>query len=83
MADRFDTATYKRATERMNEFSRKAYEAHLAHPQPTGKTDMIDEAIREADRYPEPYRSTILERVALGPMLVGIDTVANSLSFMI
>jgi cytochrome P450 len=80
---RFDTATYKRATERVNEFSRKAYEAHLAHPQPTGKADMIDEAIREADQYPEPYRRTILERVALGPMLAGIDTVANSLSFMI
>jgi cytochrome P450 len=82
-ADRFDAAAYQRATERVNEFSRKAYEAHLAHPQPTGKPDMIDDAIRGTEQYPESYRRTILERVALGPMLAGIDTVANSLSFML
>ena len=81
--DRFDSPVYQRAVERVNEFSRKAYEAHLLHPQPNGKPDMIDEAIHLADQYPEPYRRAILERVASGPMLAGIDTVANSLSFMV
>ncbi len=81
--DRLDSAKYVRAVERVNEFGRKAYEAHLSHPQPNGKPDMIDETIAQADMYPEAYRRTILERVALGPMLAGIDTVANSLSFMI
>ena len=44
---------------------------------------MIDEAIQEMAQYPEAYRRAILEHVALGPMLAGIDTVANSLSFML
>ncbi len=81
--DRFDSPAYQRAVERVNEFGRTAYEAHLLHPQPNGKPDMIDDAMREAAQYPEPYRRAILEHVALGPMLAGIDTVANSLSFMI
>ena len=82
-ADRFDSPTYQRAVERVNEFGRKAYEAHLLHPQPNGKPDMIDDVLQATAAYPEPYRRAILEHVALGPMLAGIDTVANSLSFMV
>ncbi len=81
--DRFDSPAYQRAVERVNEFGRTAYEAHLLHPQPNGKPDIIDDAMRETAQYPEPYRRAILEHVALGPMLAGIDTVANSLSFML
>jgi cytochrome P450 len=81
--DRFGSPAYQRAAERVNEFGRKAYEAHLLHPQPNGKPDMIDDAMRETVQYPEPYRKAILEHMALGPMLAGIDTVANSLSFML
>jgi cytochrome P450 len=80
---RFDSAAYQRAVQRVNEFGRTAYEAHLQHPQPNGKPDMIDDAMRETAQYPEAYRRAILEHVALGPMLAGIDTVANSLSFML
>src|SRR6266496_4697425 len=75
--DHFDSPAYQRAVERVNEFGRKAYEAHLLHPQPNGKPDMIDDAIRETAQYPEQYRRAILEHVALGPMLAGIDTVAK------
>lgn len=78
-----DAQAFQRASERVNEFGRLTYEAHLQHPQPNGKPDMIDDAIRGTAQYPEPYRRAILEHVALGPMLAGIDTVANSLSFMI
>jgi cytochrome P450 len=81
--DRFDSPAYQRAVERVNEFGRKAYEAHLLHPQPNDKPDMIDDAMREKAQYPEGYRRAILEHMALGPMLAGIDTVANSLSFML
>jgi cytochrome P450 len=81
--DRFDSPAYQRAAERVNEFGRLAYEAHLLRPEPNGKPDMIDDAMRETAQYPEPYRRAILEHVALGPMLAGIDTVANSLSFML
>jgi len=80
---RFDSPAYQLAVERVNEFGRLAYEAHLQHPEPNGKPDMIDDAMRETAQYPEPYRRAILEHVALGPMLAGIDTVANSLSFML
>ncbi len=82
-SDRFDSPAYQRAVERVNEFGSLAYEAHLRHPQPNGKPDMIDDAMRETAQYPEAYRRAILEHVALGPMLAGIDTVANSLSFML
>jgi cytochrome P450 len=82
-ADGFDSPVYQRSVQRVNEFARLAYEAHLAHPQPNGKPDMIDDAIRETEPYPEPYRTSIREMVALGPMLAGIDTVANSLTFML
>lgn len=81
--DRFDAPAYQRAAERVNEFGRLAYEAHLQHPEPNGKPDMIDDAMRETAQYPEAYRRAILEHVALGPMLAGIETVANSLSFML
>jgi len=80
---RFDSPAYQRAVERVNEFGRLAYEAHLQHPQPNGTPDMIDDAMRETAQYPEAYRRAILEHVALRPMLAGIDTVANSLSFML
>lgn len=78
-----DTPEYQRAVQRVNEFGRRAYEAHLVHPQPNGKPDMIDEAIQGATRYPEPMRQMLLEHIALGPMLAGLDTVANSLCFML
>src|SRR5260370_41965396 len=81
--ERLDSATYQRAVERVNEFARLAYEAHLVNPQPNGKPDMIDDAMREAEHYPESYREAMLEHVALGPLLAGIDTVANSLSLMV
>src|SRR5579859_315398 len=68
-----DSEAYQRASQRVREFSRKAYEAHLVHPQPTGRPDMIDDAIQEMQAYPEAYRKTMLEMVALGPMLAGID----------
>ncbi|QBD74797.1 cytochrome P450 [Ktedonosporobacter rubrisoli] len=78
-----ETAAYQRAVERVNEFSRKAYEEHLRHPQPNGKPDMLDDAIAQAEGYPAHMRQNMLELVALGPMLAGLDTVANSLSFML
>ncbi|MBO0795804.1 MAG: cytochrome P450 [Ktedonobacteraceae bacterium] len=78
-----DAPAYQRAAERVNEFGRLAYEAHLSHPQPNGKPDMIDEAMQATAQYPESYRQAILSKVALGPMLAGIDTVANSLTFML
>jgi cytochrome P450 len=80
---RFDSPAYQRAVERVNEFGRLAYEAHLRHPQPNGTPDMIDDALQATAQYPEAYRQAILEHVALGPMLAGIDTVANSLSFLL
>ncbi len=79
----FTSDAYQRAVQRVNEFGHKAYEAHLAHPQPNGKPDMIDDAIARAEQYPADARARMMEMVALGPMLAGIDTVANSLCFML
>lgn len=78
-----DDPAYQQAAVRVMEFSRQVYEAHLTHPQPNGKPDMMDEAIEGAERVPEAYRRMMLSHLALGPMLAGLDTVANSLSFML
>jgi cytochrome P450 len=79
--ERFDSAAYQRVRERVHEFGRLAYEAHLRHPQPNGKADMLDEAITQAAEHPEALDATRLSMVVLGPMLAGLDTVANSLCF--
>jgi cytochrome P450 len=50
---------------RTYELARAIVQAHLEHPMPNGKPDMIDEALAEAAKNP------------------GLDTVANTCSFMI
>lgn len=79
--ERFDSAAYTRARERVHEFGRLAYEAHLHHPQPNGKPDMLDEAIAQAASHPEVLDAPRISMVVLGPMIAGLDTVANSLCF--
>jgi cytochrome P450 len=58
-------------------------QAHLEHPMPTGKPDMIDEALAEAANHPGEYGRKIAEGAGLGVFLAGLDTVANTCSFMI
>src|SRR5258708_13264376 len=48
-----------------------------------GKTDMIEEAGGEAAKNPGPNAQRRAGGAALGPFLAGLDTVANTCSFMI
>ncbi|HEX6484867.1 MAG TPA: cytochrome P450 [Ktedonobacteraceae bacterium] len=58
-------------------------QAHLKHPMPNGKPDMIDEALAEAAKNPGPNAQRRAGGAAIGPFLAGLDTVANTCSFMI
>ena len=48
-----------------------------------GKPDMIDEALAEVAKNPGPNAQRRAGGAALGPFLAGLDTVANTCSFMI
>jgi cytochrome P450 len=77
-------AEFDRAKERVQKFGRAILQAHIDHPLPNGKPDLIDEALAAAAEDP----SGSLRKNAEGPLaikvfLAGLDTVANTLSFMI
>ncbi len=50
---------------------------------PGGKPDLVDDALAEARKHPEKEQREGLERAGLGPLLAGLDTVANTSSFML
>ncbi|GHO83675.1 cytochrome P450 [Dictyobacter formicarum] len=73
---------FLRAKERVLELGRAVLEEHRRHPRVSGKPDMIDEILERAAQDPEHYPESALELAGLGPFLVGLDTVANTCSFM-
>ncbi|HEX6554830.1 MAG TPA: cytochrome P450 [Ktedonobacteraceae bacterium] len=76
-------AIFEHAKERTQELGRAILQTHLDHPMPNGKPDMVDEAIAAAAEDPEGSSRNDLEGVGLGVFLAGLDTVANTCSFMI
>lgn len=76
-------AAFQHAKERTQELGRAIVQAHHEHPMPNGKPDMIDEVLSAAAKDPERFSQKNLERIGLGPFLAGLDTVANTCSFMI
>lgn len=47
------------------------------------KPDLMDDVLAEAARNPERYSQAQLEGAAFGPLLAGLDTVANTSSFFL
>jgi cytochrome P450 len=76
-------AALQRARMRTYELAQAIVQAHLEHPMPNGKPDLIDEALAEAAKHPGPKAGKRAGGAALGPFLAGLDTVANTCSFMI
>lgn len=76
-------AIFEHAKERTQELGRAILQAHIDHPMPNGKPDMVDEAIAAAAEVPSGSSPNDLEGVGLGVFLAGLDTVANTCSFMI
>jgi cytochrome P450 len=76
-------AEFEHAKARTQELSRAILQAHIDHPMPTGKPDMIDEAVAAAAEDPDGSTRNDLEGLAIKVFLVGLDTVANTCSFMI
>jgi cytochrome P450 len=77
-------AEFARVKERARELGRAILQAHIDHPMPNGKPDLIDEALAEAAEDPSgAFRSYAEGLLGLKVFLAGLDTVANTLSFMI
>jgi len=76
-------AIFEHAKGRTQELGRAILQAHIDHPMPNGKPDMVDEAIAAAAEVPSGSSRNDLEGAGLGVFLAGLDTVANTCSFMI
>jgi cytochrome P450 len=77
-------AEFARVKERTRELGRAILQAHIDHPMPNGKPDLIDEALAEAAEDPSgSFRSYAEGVLGLKVFLAGLDTVANTCSFMI
>jgi cytochrome P450 len=74
---------YLHAKERAYELGRKILVEHLAEERAQGKPDLVDDMLAEAKKHPEVYGDETLERAGWGPLLAGLDTVANTTSFML
>jgi cytochrome P450 len=65
------------------ELGRTILQAHIDRPMPNGKPDLIDEALAAAAEDPSGSLRNYPELLGLKVFLAGLDTVANTCSFMI
>src|SRR5579883_226319 len=75
-------AAYAHACERVNELGRLILAAHTATPRTFAGTDFIDALLARARQEPGAFSEALLARAALSPFLAGLNTVANSCSFL-
>jgi cytochrome P450 len=76
-------AEFERAKQRAQELGRAILQAHIDHPMPNGKPDLIDEALAAAAEDPSGSLRNYSDLLGLKVFLAGLNTVANTLSFMI
>ena len=74
---------FERAQARAQELGRTILQTHIDHPMPNGTPDLIDEALAAAAEDPSGTIQKYTELLGLKVFLAGLDTVANTLSFMI
>jgi cytochrome P450 len=70
------------AKERTAELGRTILEEHRANPATDRKPDLMDDVLADAARHPEQYPEHVLARAGMDPFMAGVDTVANTSSFM-
>jgi cytochrome P450 len=73
---------FLRVQERAYELGRLILAAHRDPANANRKPDLLDDKLVEAAKQPERFPDQYLVRSCLGPFLAGLDTVANSTSFM-
>lgn len=74
---------YLSAKERAHELGKLILQEHRAIPAHTAHPDLVYDVLEEATKHLEEYPESVLEGAGLGPLLAGLDTVANSCSFML
>lgn len=75
---------YQKARERVKELGRAIIAAHRDDSQShTHEPDLMDEVLAAATKDPGEFADGDLVVAALGPLIAGVDTVANSCGFMI
>ncbi|GAC1342583.1 MAG: cytochrome P450 [Ktedonobacteraceae bacterium] len=82
----FSSPEYLQAKKRAHELGRTILQEHRAAPvstRPKGQLDLMDDVLAEAAKRPEDYPEATLEGAGLGPLMAGLDTVANTCCFMV
>jgi cytochrome P450 len=77
------TPEYLRAKERIAELGRSILAEHLETPASERETDLVDDVLAMAGDRPEQYSQAGLSHAALVPLLVGLQTVSNTVSFFL
>lgn len=74
---------YRRARLRINEFARLVIQEHRENPPVNRQRDVLDDvlAYRDANGLPVSEQGLII--TAIGPYFAGMDTVSNTLAFMV
>lgn len=74
--------TYRKASERFLAFSRQIIAERRSNPR-TENRDFVDEVIAAMDDQLSDCTESDLENMVLSPFIAGLDTVANTCSFML
>jgi cytochrome P450 len=74
---------YRRARRRVQEFVTSTIEAHRLSPPGERPADHIDDLLAARDEAGRPLADEVIRTAALGPFVAGIDTVANTLAFLL
>jgi cytochrome P450 len=74
---------YLHAKDRIAELGRSIVEEHLRTPAADRETDLVDDVLAMAGERPERYSEAVLAHAALAPLLAGLQTVSNTVSFFL
>lgn len=74
---------YKRARRRIDEFARLVIQEHRENPPTDRQPDVLDNVLAYRDANGQPVSEKGLIVTAIGPYFAGMDTVSNTLAFMV
>lgn len=74
---------YTRAKSRVMNMAREILRQHRAAPDAARAPDLIDDLLRATTLDGQPLSEAALIAATVGPMIAGIDTAANTLSFLL
>lgn len=74
---------YVRAKQRIHELGTTIVAQHRACPLSSREPDLVDGVLATAAKHPERYPEAIVAHTALSPLLAGLQTVSNTVTFLL